>query len=122
MMDEGYVIRKYKGRGGDERLMGFRLSIDFFLFLFLCYDLEGNLVVVSFVDGLFYLLFFNGDFCGFIENIIISVVYSLIMFIFFCVIFYVDCIGCSFICCNSNIFFVICLILYMFFRMVSYVV
>lgn len=67
MMDEGYVIRKYKGRGGDERLMGFRLSIDFFLFLFLCYDLEGNLVVVSFVDGLFYLLFFNGDFCGFIE-------------------------------------------------------
>lgn len=38
MMDEGYVIRKYKGRGGDERLMGFRLSIDIFLFLFLCYD------------------------------------------------------------------------------------
>lgn len=68
MTDEGYLIRKYKGRSGDDRPFGLRLSTGLFLPSSLCHDPEGNLVVANLADGSLHLLLPNGDLCGFIET------------------------------------------------------
>ncbi|XP_022324290.2 uncharacterized protein LOC111125109 [Crassostrea virginica] len=67
MTEEGYVIRKYKGRGNEDRQMGIRIGLSF-LPSGLCHDTDGNLVIANILDGSLHLLLPNGDLFGFIET------------------------------------------------------
>ena len=67
MTAEGYVLRKYKGRGNEDRLIGIRIGRSF-LPTALCHDTDGNLVIANILDGSLHLLLPNGDLFGFIET------------------------------------------------------